>query len=342
MQRMAHPVRARARRHWWAGALLLGLAAAAATLGVASGRAPSPATTQPPEAFRPFAQQVGRSAQTLSPATAPEASGWVSGVPLVPTAPEVPTVPDVAAVRGAAPSQAPGSLTPGWDAPGSSTPGRNAPGPTALPTPTRGAPTVATPPPGPSHVVRAGESLWSIAVAHGVPLATVARWNAAVDPSSLRIGSTILVPGGRVMVARPAATPRPRAALTPRAVVRPRPTGHVWPLTVRGMITTRYSSRHPGIDIAAPTGTPVRAVAAGVVVWAGWKDNGGGFVVVVRHGDGMVSTYNHNRRLLATAGERVLGGQRIAEVGTTGHSTGPHLDVRIEMGGRFVDPLSLL
>jgi murein DD-endopeptidase MepM/ murein hydrolase activator NlpD len=85
----------------------------------------------------------------------------------------------------------------------------------------------------------------------------------------------------------------------------------------------------------------VRAIAAGVVRWAGWKNNGGGYVVVIRHPGGMISTYNHNRSVRISVGQRVVRGQRIADVGSTGLSTGPHLDVRIQMGGRFVNPLAL-
>lgn len=107
------------------------------------------------------------------------------------------------------------------------------------------------------------------------------------------------------------------------------------------MITTGFSAAHPGIDIAASMGTPVRAVAAGTVIWAGWKDNGGGYVVVIRHPDGMRSTYNHNSEIGVAVGAQVTRGQTIARVGSTGWSTGPHLDVRIEMDGQFVDPLDL-
>lgn len=77
------------------------------------------------------------------------------------------------------------------------------------------------------------------------------------------------------------------------------------------------------------------------MTWAGWEDNGGGYVVVIRHPDGMVSYYNHNSRVLVAAGQRIARGQQIARVGATGWATGPHLDVRIQMGGRFVDPLGL-
>ena len=88
-------------------------------------------------------------------------------------------------------------------------------------------------------------------------------------------------------------------------------------------------------------GHPVRAIAAGKVTWAGWKDNGGGYVVVIRHPDGMVSTYNHNTDVAVARGESVRAGQDIARVGATGWATGPHLDLRIEMDGRLINPLKV-
>ncbi len=115
----------------------------------------------------------------------------------------------------------------------------------------------------------------------------------------------------------------------------------LWPLPVRGTITSRFSAGHPGIDIAAPAGTTVRAIASGTVTWAGWKTNGGGNVVVIRHPDGMVSTYNHNQGVAVARGDQVSAGERIAWVGSTGWATGPHLDLRVEMGDRLVDPLDL-
>lgn len=206
--------------------------------------------------------------------------------------------------------------------------------------------TAAARPSGPVHVVRPGDTVWEIAQRHAADVTTVLRSNPTIDPGRLVAGQRILVPGGGPM-ARPTVI-KPRAARTPASSARlakPRllslPTAgrHVWPLSVRGTITTTFSRAHPGIDIAAPAGTPVRAVAAGTVIYAGWRDDGGGYVVVLRHPDGMVSTYNHNRALAVERGERVSAGQTIASVGSTGWSTGPHLDVRIEMGGQLIDPL---
>ena len=200
-----------------------------------------------------------------------------------------------------------------------------------------------TPPAGPTHVVRRGDTLWQIAAWHRVDLDAITRWSPDVDPRRLVAGQRILVPGGAKMPARPRAVSiRPATSDTkstaPRATSTRR---HVWPLPIRGTITRRFSSAHPATDIAAPSGTPVRAIAAGTVRWAGWKDNGGGFVVVIRHPDGMVSTYNHNRKVTVSRGQKVRAGQQIAAVGATGWATGPHLDLRIEMGGRFVNPLGL-
>lgn len=214
------------------------------------------------------------------------------------------------------------------------------------------------PPKGPTHVVVAGDTLWTIARRHSASLAAIQRWNPGIEAYGLVSGQRILVPGGSAMRAVPApAAPRPTKVSTsgaPRSTTARAPTpratqpparstiDHVWPLAVRGTITRQFSSAHLGVDIAAPIGTSVLAVAAGTVIWAGWKDNGGGFVVVIRHPDGMRSTYNHNSKVDATVGERVAAGQTIARVGSTGWSTGPHLDVRIEMDGRSVDPLELL
>jgi murein DD-endopeptidase MepM/ murein hydrolase activator NlpD len=94
---------------------------------------------------------------------------------------------------------------------------------------------------------------------------------------------------------------------------------------------------HRGIDLAAPAGTSVYAVAAGAVVRAN-RDRMYGNVVVIDHHNGYKTLYAHNSKLLVKAGEQVKPGQPIAKVGSTGHSTGPHLHFEIHRSGQRVDP----
>ncbi|HLO24821.1 MAG TPA: M23 family metallopeptidase, partial [Geobacteraceae bacterium] len=81
---------------------------------------------------------------------------------------------------------------------------------------------------------------------------------------------------------------------------------------------------HKGVDIATPEGTPVRPVAAGVVIFSGFRQ-GYGNTVMIRHGDGMITLYAHNSTNLKSAGEPVDRASTIAFSGSTGRTTGPHL-----------------
>jgi len=118
-------------------------------------------------------------------------------------------------------------------------------------------------------------------------------------------------------------------------------------------VTSRFSKRrfhpvlkryrpHYGVDYGAPTGTPVKVTANGVVLSAGW-DRGGGNTVKVRHPNGYITAYLHLSRFGkgVRSGKRVAQGDVIGFVGSTGLSTGPHLDYRVKHHGRWIDPLSL-
>lgn len=95
---------------------------------------------------------------------------------------------------------------------------------------------------------------------------------------------------------------------------------------------------HLAIDYAAPVGTPVRAVADGVVQAAGWN-GGNGLSIVLRHARGYETRYNHLSATLVRPGQRVRQRDLIGRVGSTGLSTGPHLDYRVSRNGHFVNPL---
>lgn len=94
---------------------------------------------------------------------------------------------------------------------------------------------------------------------------------------------------------------------------------------------------HAGVDIAAPTGTPIRAAAAGRIIIAGYM-GGYGYTVVVDHGGGYSTLYGHCSSLLVRVGQQVRQGQQIARMGSTGMSTGPHLHFEVRINGRPVNP----
>ena len=120
-----------------------------------------------------------------------------------------------------------------------------------------------------------------------------------------------------------------------------------WP--VRGYITKGFNiaggqgdaQYHPGIDIAVPRGTPVRAAAAGYVIEAGW-DEIYGYLMQIDHGYGIKTVYGHNDRLVVLQGERVGRGQTIAYSGNTGRSTAPHLHFEVIKDNVQEDPLKYL
>ena len=98
---------------------------------------------------------------------------------------------------------------------------------------------------------------------------------------------------------------------------------------------------HEGLDIANRPGTPIRAPAEGTVSFAGTK-SGYGNVVMINHGYGLETLYGHTRKILVHVGQKVMRGQTIALMGSTGRSTGPHVHYEVRIHGTPVDPLSYI
>jgi len=98
---------------------------------------------------------------------------------------------------------------------------------------------------------------------------------------------------------------------------------------------------HKGLDFASERGSDVLAVAQGVVIWAGPRE-GYGTLVEVNHGNGYITRYAHNSRVLVAAGDTVERGQAIAVVGSTGRSTGPHVHFEVLRDGRQIDPMAFI
>jgi peptidoglycan hydrolase-like protein with peptidoglycan-binding domain len=100
----------------------------------------------------------------------------------------------------------------------------------------------------------------------------------------------------------------------------------------------RWGRMHTGLDFPAPTGTPIGAAGRGVVTFAGWNTGGYGNLVVVRHRLGFETWYAHQSRIAVRVGQSVVGGSRIGWVGSTGHTTGPHLHFEVRLNGTPIDP----
>jgi murein DD-endopeptidase MepM/ murein hydrolase activator NlpD len=197
-------------------------------------------------------------------------------------------------------------------------------------------------------VVKAGDTLDSIAALTGMSADDIATYNSLTD-RTLVIGQVLIVPGalGKPIVE---AKPKPVAKTTSgggggsaRTPVHYSGGAFYWPVP-GGWISQYFWSGHPAIDIAAPEGTRVLAAAAGTVIYAGWKDNGGGYQVWISHGSGLFTTYNHMSAVLAHVGEHVGRGQQVGRVGMTGNATGPHLHFEVWHGmvwgsGVRVNPL---
>jgi murein DD-endopeptidase MepM/ murein hydrolase activator NlpD len=121
---------------------------------------------------------------------------------------------------------------------------------------------------------------------------------------------------------------------------------NVWLLPLDEFVFTspygvRWGKLHAGIDLAAPEGTPYKAVHAGTVTKAGY-DGGYGYAITVKNSDGTEVIYAHSRRLLVKAGDKVKAGQVIGEVGITGYSYGTHLHLEIHVKGEPTDPITFL
>lgn len=117
---------------------------------------------------------------------------------------------------------------------------------------------------------------------------------------------------------------------------------------VNGMISSRFgvrssirSSVHTGLDIATSRGTPMVAAASGTVTYAGYKGSYG-YLVVISHADGVSTYYAHCNRIYVSTGMYVNQGQAIAEVGSTGNSTGPHLHLEVRVNGVAYNPQNYL
>jgi murein DD-endopeptidase MepM/ murein hydrolase activator NlpD len=202
------------------------------------------------------------------------------------------------------------------------------------------------------HVVVAGETLAKIADIADVSVTDVMSFNGLTD-QTVTVGETLILPGGH---GKPIPTPKPQPPASNGgggggggggSVPRQYSGGvFAWPLP-GGTISQYFHYGHPALDIAAPYGSRIIAAASGTVIFAGWKNNGGGYQVWIAHGSGLFTTYNHMSAITVGNGQHVGRGEQVGRVGATGWATGPHLHFEVWRNevwgnGYRVNPLGYL
>jgi len=194
---------------------------------------------------------------------------------------------------------------------------------------------------GVTHVVRTGDTLENIAERYGANAEEILEYNKLVEADDLEAGDLLVIPGGHppTVVASPVI--RRPSVLEPRAPLPSLPGKMFWPSAVGYRISQYFTWRHHGVDIAIAPGTPIFAAEAGTVDYAGWM-RGYGYQVTIDHGNGLRTRYGHSSKLLVERGQRVGRGQLIALVGSTGHSTGPHIHFEVIANGTRVNPFMYL
>jgi murein DD-endopeptidase MepM/ murein hydrolase activator NlpD len=192
------------------------------------------------------------------------------------------------------------------------------------------------------------DTLDSLAATYGVSSARIVELNGLTDPT-LVVGQVLVIPGAKGApiptppptprpAARPAAPPSSRSASS-HVSSRGAPASYsggrfAWPVAGgNNYISQYFHAGHGAIDIAGDYGTPIVAAGSGLVVFAGWKSNGGGWQVWISHGGGLYTTYNHMSALTVHSGQSVGRGQQVGRLGMSGNATGPHLHFEVWVGG---------
>ena len=198
--------------------------------------------------------------------------------------------------------------------------------------------------------VRRGDTLERIAKIFTVDSQKISTINGISDTQKLAVGNLLVIPDAVIQID---SSPKQKQTLAGRIknIFKPEPKEPgeqriltplemIWPTTA-SRITQYFSWRHSGVDIAGPPSNKILAAAAGTVVISGWQ-RGYGKTILIDHGNGKRTRYGHASQLFVGVGDTVNRGQPIAMVGTTGHSTGPHLHFEVLIHGKRVNPLGYI
>ena len=203
-------------------------------------------------------------------------------------------------------------------------------------------------------MVRRGDTLYGIALEHGADYRELAQWNSLDDPGRLRVGQVLRVtppaaggvqvgaaPGAARVESRPLQEQKPApAAVREEPKLEAAPLQFLWP--AKGKLLAGFAEpRRKGIDIDGKIGDPVIAAAAGRVTYVGSGIPGLGKLVVIKHDQGYITVYAHNKDVLVKEQQNVARGQKIAELGNS-DAERPKLHFQIRKGSAAVDPLLYL
>lgn len=202
-----------------------------------------------------------------------------------------------------------------------------------------------------SHIVRKGDTLYSISRQTNVSVSSLARLNNIKAPYRIGVGQKLRLPKNRQVASyqysktkgswKKPKNSRPKKV--PELKAPPRTSSRfLWP--VRGKVISRFGKKggglyNDGLNIAAAAGSPVRAAENGVVAYGGSELAGFGNLILIKHSGGYVTAYAHNSVLLVKRGQKVRRGEIIAKVGSTGAVARPQLHFEIRKGRRSVNPL---
>lgn len=230
------------------------------------------------------------------------------------------------------------------------------------------------------YTVKSGGTLSDVAKKYNVTTKQLALANNISAAAQLKKGQALVIPGANPpsVPKVPTPTPKPTPAPTPEPQPEPQPAPELvadnptqndvtpvtpeipvehpdviarpplapgekllWP-TRRHSVTQYFSGGHPGVDIDGDYTDPVYAADGGTVIYSGWNNGGYGNMILIDHGNGMVTRYGHNSKVFVAVGQQVSRGDVISMVGTTGRSTGSHLHFEVIMSGKRVNPIKYI
>jgi lipoprotein NlpD len=192
------------------------------------------------------------------------------------------------------------------------------------------------------HIVRSGETLFSIGWRYGKDPADLVKWNDIGDGSLIYPGQVIRLTPPSAQAAATSSSKKPASKSRKQALPADPSPNWRWP--VPGGVATEFGSRPgsgTGLLLAGTVGDPVRAAAAGRVVYAGSGLIGYGKLIILKHNDTYLSAYGYNKSLLAAEGQAIKKGQRIATLGE-GPGREPRLHFEIRQNGEPVNPRQYL